>query len=156
MPRYGRVPKRKKEKDAVYQSEQITNFINKIMIMGKKSKAETIVYKALEQAEARLKKPAIEIFAAVIKNVSPLMEVKSRRVGGATYQVPIEVPRARSEALAMLWLKEGARSRKGKSMAEKLSEEMVEAFNNTGVAVKKREDMHRTAESNKAFAHFRW
>ncbi len=156
MPRYGRVPRKKLAGDAVYGSTTLQRFINKLMYDGKKSKAETIVYSSLKQAEEKLKKPPLEIFEAVLINLSPLMEVKSRRVGGATYQVPVEVTRERGQALAMQWLREAARERAGKSMIEKLSAELLDAYGSTGAAMKKREDMHKTAESNKAFAHFRW
>lgn len=156
MPRYGRVPKNKISGDAVYNNLMIHRFINKIMYDGKKSKAEKIVYKALAEAASRLKKEPVSVFEVALQNLAPLMEVKSRRVGGATYQVPIEVTKERAYALAMQWLREAARERSGKSMAEKLTAEFVDAFSNTGAAMKKKEDMHKTAESNKAFAHFRW
>ncbi|MBI5701864.1 30S ribosomal protein S7 [Candidatus Saganbacteria bacterium] len=156
MPRYGRVQKRKIEGDAIYNSVPIQRFINKLMYDGQKSKAEKIIYSALKIAEEKTKKGALEIFDGVIVKLAPLMEVKSRRVGGATYQVPIEVTRERGQALAMQWLRDAARERAGKSMIEKLSQEMLDAFSGTGVAMKKREDMHKTAEANKAFAHFRW
>ena len=156
MPRYGRVPKRKILGDAVYNSVSLQRFINKLMYDGKKSTAEKIIYAALKLAEDKVKKPALEIFDGVLHNLSPLMEVKSRRVGGATYQVPVEVTRERGQALAMQWLRDAARERAGHSMKEKLAYEMLDAFGNTGNAMKKREDMHKTAEANKAFAHFRW
>lgn len=156
MPRYGRVPKRKEIKDAVYGSILLQKFINKIMYDGKKSTAEKVVYGALREAEKKLSKNGLEIFESALKNLSPLMEVKSRRVGGATYQVPIEVSRERGEAIAMKWLREASRDRAGHSMIEKLSAEIMDAHSNSGNAIKKREDMHKTAEANKAFAHFRW
>lgn len=156
MPRYGRVTKRKILGDAVYGSQTLQKFINKLMYDGKKSKAETIIYGSLKLVEEKLQKPAVEVFEKALSNLAPLMEVKSRRVGGATYQVPIEVTRERGHALAMQWLREAARERAGRSMIEKLSAEIMDSFSGTGAAMKKREDMHKTAESNKAFAHFRW
>jgi len=156
MPRYGKVSKRKIPGDAVYGSPVLQRFINKLMYDGKKTKAETVMYAALTKAAGILKKEPLEIFQMVLDGVMPLMEVKSRRVGGATYQVPVEVSKERAQALAMQWLRDAARERSGKSMVEKLSAEMIDALNNTGGARKKREDMHKTAEANKAFAHFRW
>ncbi len=123
---------------------------------GKKSIAEKIVYGALEYAEAKLNKPAMEVFEQVMQNAGPNMELKSRRIGGANYQVPIEVKPERKVALAIRWIIEAARSQKGKAMNEKLGEELVNAFNNAGGAVKKKNDTHRMAEANKAFAHFAW
>lgn len=156
MPRYGKVPKRKIPPDPVYGSVLVQKFINKMIMKGKKSKAEKIFYAAMMEIEKRLKKPALEIFEKVMENVSPLLEVKPRRVGGATYQVPVEVSKARGQALAMQWIRDCARERSGKSMIENLVAEMIDAYNNTGGAIKKREDLHKTAEANKAFAHFRW
>jgi len=156
MPRYGRVPKRKILGDAVYNSVTLQKFINKLMYDGKKSTAEKIIYSALLMAEEKSKKPPVEVFESALSNLSPLMEVKSRRVGGATYQVPIEVTRERGQALAMQWLRDAARERKEHSMAERLSAELIDASNKVGAAMKKKEDMHKVAESNKAFAHFRW
>jgi len=156
MPRYGRVPKRKIVGDAVYGSVTLQKFINKLMYDGKKSKSENIIYSSLAQVEEKLKKPAMEVFEKALTNLAPFMEVKSRRVGGATYQVPIEVTRERGLALAMQWLREAARERAGHSMVEKLTGEIMDSYAGTGSAMKKREDMHKTAESNKAFAHFRW
>jgi len=156
MPRYGKVSKRKTPGDAVYNSPVLQRFINKLMYDGKKTKAETVMYKALSKAADALKKEPLDIFQAVLDSVMPLMEVKSRRVGGATYQIPVEVSKERAQALAMQWLRDAARERPGKSMVEKLSAEMVDAMNNAGGAKKKREDMHKAAEANKAFAHFRW
>jgi small subunit ribosomal protein S7 len=156
MPRYGRVPKKKIAADPIYQNEVLQRFINKLMYDGKKSKAETIVYESLKRIGEKLNLPPLEAFLKVLEKITPMMEVKSRRVGGATYQIPVEVTKERGMMLAMQWLREAARERAGRSMVDKLSAEMVEAFNNTGVALKKREDMHKTAEANKAFAHFRW
>ncbi len=142
--------------DAKYSSVLISKLINKIMQGGKKSIAEKIVYGALEYAEAKLNKPAMEVFEQVMQNAGPNMELKSRRIGGANYQVPIEVKPERKVALAIRWIIEAARSQKGKAMNEKLGEELVNAFNNAGGAVKKKNDTHRMAEANKAFAHFAW
>jgi len=156
MPRRGRVNKRKTVPDSKYGSVLVQKFINKIMVVGKKSSAEKVFYGAMEDVEKKAGKEAVQIFEAAVKNVTPLMEVKSRRVGGSTYQIPIEVERERGTAIAMKWLKESARERAGRSMREKLAAEIFDAFSGTGGAMKKREDLHKTAESNKAFAHFRW
>ncbi len=156
MPRYGRVPKRDIPPDSVYNSDLAQKFINKMMIGGKKNKAENIFYKVMDVLAQKIGKNALEVFEKAIANASPLLEVKPRRVGGATYQVPIEVTKARGQALAMQWLREAAKERSGKSMVENLSSELIDSYNNTGAAIKKREDLHKTAEANKAFAHFRW
>lgn len=156
MTRRGNIKKRKPAADSKYGSEMVQKFINKLMYDGKKSKSEKIVYTAMEQAAAKLKKQPLEVFEKVIKNISPIMEVKPRRVGGATYQVPVEVEPRRSKALAMQWLREAARTRSGKSMIEKLTFEFLDAFNGTGGAMGTRETTHKMAEANKAFAHFRW
>ncbi len=156
MPRYGRVPKRKIAPDPLYSSELIAKFVNKMIIGGKKAKAESIFYKVMDTLAEKTGKTPLEVFEKAIENASPLLEVKPRRVGGATYQVPIEVTRARGQALAMQWLREAAKERPGRSMVENLSAELIDSFNKTGAAIKKREDLHKTAESNKAFAHFRW
>ncbi|OGC11519.1 30S ribosomal protein S7 [candidate division WOR-1 bacterium RIFOXYA12_FULL_52_29] len=156
MPRYGRVPKRKISPDPIYNSAMVQRFINKMIQDGKKSKVEKIFYDAMEIVESKLKKPALEIFTKAIENLTPLLEVKPRRVGGATYQIPVEVSKLRGEALAMQWLRESARERSGRSMAENLSGEMIDAHNGAGNAMKNRETLHKTAEANKAFAHFRW
>lgn len=142
--------------DPLYNDQNLTKFINKLMYDGKKFKAERIVYEALNEASGKVKKQPLEFFTQVIKNVMPVMEVKSRRVGGSTYQVPIEVREERGYALAMKWLINYARERKGHSMTEKLIGEMLDAFNNQGASIRKKEDTHKMAESNKAFAHFRW
>jgi len=123
---------------------------------GKKSVCRALMYDALDQLQQKTNTPALEAFVKALENVKPSVEVKSRRVGGATYQVPMEIRESRREALAMRWIISAARSRSGKSMADRLSAELVDAFNNTGTAVKKREDTHRMAEANKAFAHYRW
>lgn len=156
MPRYGNVPKRKLNPDPVYGSQVVSKFINKLIICGKKSKAEKIVYGAFAEAKKKIDKEPLSIFETALKNIMPLMEVKSRRVGGATYQVPIEVSKERGHNIALQWLRDAARERAGKSMIEKLAGEIIDAYNNTGGAKKKQEDMHKTAEANKAFAHFRW
>lgn len=141
--------------DLKYGSETLTRFINAVMWDGKKDTARTIVYDALEKIRADGADP-LETFETAIRNVSPLMEVRSRRVGGANYQVPREVPQARRLALSFRWIIGGARSTKGKPMAEKLANELVLAAKNEGNAIKKKDDMHRMADSNKAFAHFAW
>jgi len=156
VPRYGRIPKRKIPADAVYDSILVQKFINKMISCGKKSKAESIFYSAMEELKKKTGKESLEVFEKALNNASPLLEVKARRVGGATYQVPIEVNKTRGQARAMQWLREAALERKGKSMVENLVAEIMDAFNNTGAAIKKREDLHKTAEANKAFAHFRW
>lgn len=156
MPRRGQISKRKINPDSKYGSVLVQKFINKIMIKGKKSTAENIIYKSFDEVEKKLKKKPLEVFEQSIKNATPLMEVKPRRVGGSTYQIPIEVERNRGIAIAMKWIKQSAMVRPGKNMIEKLSSELVDAFAGAGGAIKKREDLHRTAEANKAFAHFRW
>jgi len=156
MPRRGRVTKRRTVPDSKYSSTLVQKFINRIMMMGKKSTAEKIVYGAMDIIEGRAKKSPLEVFELAVKNSTPLMEVKARRVGGSTYQIPIEVDRERGTAMAMKWLKESAMDRPGKSMQEKLSSELLDAYGGQGGAIKKREDLHKTAEANKAFAHFRW
>lgn len=143
--------------DANYKSIVIAKFINYLMIDGKKSKAEKIVYKAIESLSGRVKGEAIDAFEEIVENLRPLIEVKSRRVGGATYQVPTEVRSARSLSLALKWLANAARSRKSeKAMVDKLSNELFDAYNKKGLAHKKKEDTHKMAESNKAFSHYRW
>lgn len=156
MPRRYRPPKRKIEPDVRYNSEMVARLINKVMRKGKKSLAARIVYEALATVEERMKRPPLEVLDEAIRNVSPVLEVKPRRVGGATYQIPVEVPPDRQVSLAMRWLLAAARSRPGKSMAEKLANELMDAARGTGAAIKKREDTHRMAEANRAFAHYRW
>ena len=152
-----RVPtKREVLPDARYNSKLVTKFINRMMLDGKRTVSCGIIYDAMEAITAKVETPVIEVFNKAVENVKPVVEVKSRRVGGATYQVPIEVRDSRREALAMRWLIQAARSRSGKSMAAKLALELVDAFNSTGTAFKKKEDTHRMAEANKAFAHYRW
>ena len=149
-------PRRKVAADPKYNNPVITKCIDYLMIGGKRQLAQKIVYGALEIAEKKLEKPAAEVFEEAMKNVSPTLEVKSRRVGGANYQVPREVPQQRRVSLAYRWLINAARAKKGKPMAEKLANEILAAVKNEGEAIKKKEDMHRMADANKAFAHFAW
>jgi len=152
-----RTIKREVNPDPKYGSVLVTKFINKLMKGGKKSIVQDIFYTALEMVAKNLKKDnPVEILEEAIKNTSPLLEVKSRRVGGANYQVPYEVKGKRREALAIRWIVSAARKKRSKSMAEKLTQELTDAFNNTGDAVKKKEDTHKVAEANRAFAHFAW
>ncbi|MEJ2013065.1 MAG: 30S ribosomal protein S7 [Anaerolineales bacterium] len=148
--------KRKPEPDVRYQSKEVAGLINRLMSRGKHSTAQGIVYDAFEIMQERGKRPALEIFEDALRNASPVLEVKPRRVGGATYQVPVEVAPNRRFALAIRWLLQAARARPGKSMAEKLAAELLDASSNQGSAIKKREDTHRMAEANRAFAHYRW
>ena len=156
MPRRREVPKRDVLPDPKFGSTQITKFVNMIMRGGKKSVAETILYKALDRIDDKVDGEPTDVLDKALENVAPMVEVKSRRVGGATYQVPVEVRPARRTALAMRWLIESSRKRGEKSMQLKLAGELMDAAENRGNAVKKREDTHRMAEANKAFAHFRW
>jgi small subunit ribosomal protein S7 len=156
MPRKREVPKRKVLPDPLYGEQILTKFVNAIMLGGKKSTAEQILYGALEIVKIRTHKDPILVFKKAMENVKPALEVKSRRVGGSNYQVPIEVRPERRTALAMRWLLQYSRSRSGHSMKEKLAGEIIDAFNLKGGAVKKREDTHKMAEANKAFAHYRW
>lgn len=156
MPRRRSIEPRKILPDPKFGSELLAKFINVLMVDGKKSIAESIVYGALETLAQRSGKDALEAFEAALENVRPTVEVKSRRVGGSTYQVPVEVRPTRRNALAMRWIVEAARKRGDKSMAQRLANELSDAADNKGSAVKKREDVHRMAEANKAFAHFRW
>jgi small subunit ribosomal protein S7 len=142
--------------DVRHNSALVTEFINHLMRRGKRSTATRVVYQAFDLMEARAKRDSLELFEQAIKNVSPLLEVKPRRVGGATYQVPVEVAPDRRTSLAMRWLLQASRSRPGKSMAEKLAGELLDAANNTGAAIKRREETHKMAEANRAFAHYRW
>lgn len=156
MPRRYRPPKRQIPPDVRYQSVMVAQFINKIMKRGKKSLAERIMYKTLDIVAERTKRPPLEVVEEAVKNVSPVLEVKPRRVGGSTYQIPVEVPPDRQISLAMRWILAGARSRPGKSMPEKLASELIDAAHKTGAAFKKKEDTHKMAEANRAFAHYRW
>jgi small subunit ribosomal protein S7 len=142
--------------DRKYANVTVQQFINKVMRDGKRSTAEGIVYDAVDRAEQATRKPAVEVFETAMKNATPLLEVKPRRVGGATYQVPVEIPPARRGSLAMRWLIQSARKRPGKSMAEKLAGELMDAMNNTGAAVRRKEETHKMAEANKAFSHYKW
>jgi small subunit ribosomal protein S7 len=142
--------------DAIHGSETVTRIINKIMLNGKKTTAERIVYQTLEIIEKHEKKEPVPVLKQAVRNATPLLEVKPRRVGGATYQVPVEVRVGRDTALAIRWLLKSARARTGKSMAEKLAAELLDASKGQGAAVKKREDTHKMAEANRAFAHYRW
>lgn len=156
MPRRGAVPKRKVPADPVYNNKVVTKLINQVMLDGKKSIAEKIVYGAFEIIREKTGKDPVEVFEQAMKNVMPVLEVKARRVGGATYQVPVEVRHDRRQTLAIRWLTSFAREREGKTMKEKLAKEIMDAAAGTGAAVKKREDTHKMAEANKAFAHYRW
>jgi len=156
MPRRYRPPKRNVEPDVRYQSVMVARFINSIMRDGKKSTATRIMYDAMDIVQARMKQPPLEVMEEAVRNVSPVLEVKPRRVGGSTYQIPVEVTPDRRLSLTMRWLLAAAHSRPGKSMAEKLANELMDAARGTGAAVKKKEDTHRMAEANRAFAHYRW
>ncbi len=156
MPRRARVIKREIIPDAKYHNETVARLINKVMRQGKKSTAEKIMYGALQLMEQEEQKPPVTILEQAVRNASPLLTVKPRRVGGSTYQVPIEVQPERSLSLAMRWLVKSANTRKGKSMAEKLAAELIDASKGQGAAVKRRDDTHRMAEANRAFAHYRW
>jgi small subunit ribosomal protein S7 len=156
MPRRREVPKREVIPDPRYSSELVSSFVKKIMHDGKKSVAESLLYDAFAVIEEKTKKPAIDVFEQAIKNIKPMIEVKSRRVGGSTYQVPTEIRPSRQTALGIRWVIEFARKRPEKGMAYKLAGELMDAANQRGGAAKKREDTHRMAEANKAFAHFRW
>jgi small subunit ribosomal protein S7 len=156
MPRRARGTKKSTPPDAKYQNITVAKIINKIMVCGKKSTSEKIVYGALQIMEQQQKKEPIGILELALKNATPLLEVKPRRVGGATYQVPVEVETGRGTALAIRWLLQSARARGGKSMAERLAAELTDAANGQGTTIKKREDTHKMAEANRAFAHYRW
>ena len=156
MPRRARVTKREILPDAKYNNVTTAKLINKIMMRGKKSTAERIVYEALQIVEQRESKDPVSVLEQAVRNATPLLEVKPRRVGGATYQVPVEVRPNRSLPLAIRWLVASAKARTGKSMAEKLAAELGDASKGQGAAIKKREDTHRMAEANRAFAHYRW
>jgi len=156
MPRRARVVKREIAPDAKYQSVTVARLINKVMMRGQKRRAERIMYDALQIMEQKGQKPPLTILEQALRNASPLLRVKPRRVGGATYQVPLEVSPELSLSLAMRWLIKSARARDGKSMAEKLAAELIDASKGQGVTVKKRDDTHKMAEANRAFAHYRW
>ncbi len=156
MPRKGPVRKRPIIPDPVHNSIMVQRFINRLVLDGKKSVAERIFYGALEIIEKKTQKPGLEIFEQAIRNVMPVIEVRPRRVGGSTYQVPVEVRPERKTSLALRWLTINSRKRSGRTMRERLASELMDAANGTGASVKKKEDGHRMAEANKAFAHYRW
>ena len=156
MPRRGNVPKREVLPDPMYRSVLVTKLINSIMLDGKKGVAQKVVYSAFDIVKEQTGKDPLEVFTAAMENIMPSLEVKARRVGGATYQVPMEIRPERRQTLALRWLVEFSRKRGEKTMAERLCAEIIDASNNTGAAVKRKEEMHRMAEANKAFAHYRW
>lgn len=156
MPRRARPTKKEIFPDAKYHNETVARFINRIMTRGKKSTAERVIYSALQIMEQQMSKDPVSTLEQAVKNVTPLLEVKPRRVGGATYQVPVEVRPERGLSLALRWLTKSARTRAGKSMSEKLAAELIDASKGEGVTIKKREDTHKMAEANRAFAHYRW
>ena len=156
MPRRGNVPKREILPDPMYGSVLVTKLVNSIMLDGKKGVAQKVVYGAFDIIKEKTDKEPLEVFTEAMENIMPSLEVKARRVGGATYQVPIEVRPERRQTLGLRWLTSYARSRGEKTMKERLAGEIMDAANNTGAAVKKREEVHKAAEANKAFAHFRW
>ena len=156
MPRKGYIAKRDVLPDPIYNSKVVTKLVNNIMLDGKKSVAQKIVYDAFDIIKEKEGKNPLEVFEAALENIMPVLEVKARRVGGANYSVPVEVRADRAQALALRWLVNASRSRSGKSMAEKLAGELIDAVNGNGGAFKKKEDTHRMAEANKAFAHYKW
>ncbi len=156
MPRRGNVPKREILPDPIYNSVLVTKLVNSIMLDGKKGVAQKVVYGAFDIVKEQTQKDPLEVFTTAMDNIMPSLEVKARRVGGATYQVPMDVRPARRQTLGLRWLTNYSRARSERTMAERLANEIMDAANNTGSAVKKREDTHKMAESNKAFAHFRW
>ena len=156
MPRKGHIQKRDVLADPVYNSKVVTKLINNIMLDGKKGVAQKIVYGAFESVEEKVGKPALEVFEGAMNNIMPALEVKARRIGGATYQVPIEVRPDRRQALALRWLVTFSRARGEKTMIDRLASEIMDAYNNTGASVKRKEDMHKMAEANKAFSHYRF
>lgn len=156
MPRRGRVPKREVLPDPMYGSKVVTKLINQIMLDGEKGTAQRIVYDAFETMAAKLNMDAMEIFNQALQNVMPVVEVKARRVGGANYQVPIEIRPERRQTLAIRWIVINTRKRSEREMSKKLAAELIDAYNNAGGSVKKKEDTHKMAEANKAFAHFRF
>lgn len=156
MARRRKAERRRAKPDPAYKSADLGRFINKVMIGGKQTTAQKIVYRALDQVEAEAHRPGMEIFEQAIKNATPMLEVRSRRVGGATYQVPREVRAVRQLSLAMRWIVAAARARSGRPMAERLAQELLEASRGQGTAIRRREEQHRMAEANRAFAHYRW
>jgi small subunit ribosomal protein S7 len=156
MPRRAEVQVRQVEPDPVYNSQLVTQVINKVMARGKKSTAEKIVYSALDRISEKTGKPPVEVLEQAVKTVTPVLEVKSRRVGGANYQVPVEVPQRRARTLAVRWLVDFSRQRREKGMVDKLAAEILDALNQQGGAFKRKDDVYRMAQANKAFAHYRW
>jgi len=156
MPRRAEIPIRELDADAVYNSRLVTQVINKVMLRGQKSNAEHIVYTALDQVGEKTGRPPVEVLEQAVKTVTPVLEVRSRRVGGANYQVPVEVPQRRARTLAVRWLVQYARDRREKSMSDKLANEILDALNQQGGAFKRKDDLYRMAQANKAFAHYRW
>ena len=156
MPRKGHIQKRDVLADPIYGTKVVTKLINNIMLDGKRGVAQKIVYGAFERVEAKVGKPAVEVFEEAMNNIMPVLEVKAKRVGGATYQVPIEVKADRRQALGLRWLTMFSRKRGEKTMEERLANEIMDAANNTGASVKRKEDMHKMADANKAFAHYRF
>jgi small subunit ribosomal protein S7 len=156
MPRRNRPPRREVEPDPLYSSELAGAFINKLMQRGKKTTAQSVFYDALRIAEERARRPGLEVFEQAVRNATPMVEVKPRRVGGSTYQVPMEIRPERRQALAIRWLIQAARARQGRPMAERLAGELLDASNGTGTTIRRKEETHRMAEANRAFAHYRW
>lgn len=156
MPRRGFIPKREVLPDPVYGTTIVTKLINQIMLDGKRGVAQNVCYEAFDMVKEKTGKEPQEVFQAALSNVAPSLEVKARRVGGATYQVPMEIRPERRQTLALRWIVDFSRKRGEKTMAERLCAELIDAMNNTGAAVKRKEEMHRMAEANKAFAHYRW
>jgi small subunit ribosomal protein S7 len=156
MPRRAAIPVRELTPDPVYNSKLVTQVVNRVMTRGKKSTAEDIVYTALERVGEKTGKPPVEVLEQAVKTVTPVMEVRSRRVGGANYQVPVEVPQRRARTLAVRWLVTYSRDRREKQMADKLANEILDALNQQGGAFKRKDDLYRMAQANKAFAHYRW
>ena len=156
MPRRGRFDKHPLQPDPVYNSVLVSRFVNKLMMRGKKGLAERILYDTIDELERRAKRPGIEVFEQALRNATPVIEVKPRRVGGATYQVPVEIKGDRRQSLAIRWILMAARKRTGRSMADRLAAELMDASNNTGTTIKRREDTHKMAEANRAFAHYRF
>lgn len=156
MPRRARVQRRETVPDAIYKSRTITKFTNKIMKGGKKGLAERIMYDMLELVGTQTNRDSMEVFEQAMRNATPVLEVKPKRVGGATLQVPVDIKGERRQSLAIRWLLRSARARTGRSMSEKLAAEVIDAANNTGATIKRREDTHKMAEANKAYAHYKW
>ena len=156
MPRRGFIPKREVLPDPIYKSTVVTKLINQVMLDGKRGVAQAAVYEAFDTIAEKTGRPALEVFEEAMNNIMPVLEVKARRVGGSTYQVPIEIRAERRQTLGLRWLVSFARARSERTMADRLAGEIMDAANNTGNAVKRREDMHKMAEANKAFAHYRW